>query len=98
VIPHALWLVFSTVINGLLGLIPSLPLPAWLSSTHPCTGALTMGCEMYDFGQTLATVNGWLPVTELLDIVSLCFTAVLAVMVARFAIWLYGLVRGGGGN
>lgn len=98
-IVQAFFDLFNGLLLTLLSFVPSVVLPDWMTgSTAPVNGTTTLGGHAYNLGGNLGKMNAWLPVTEVLTTASWLMNAVILFMAFKFVLWIYGLVRGGGGQ
>jgi hypothetical protein len=85
---------FFAVANFVIGLVPTVGMPSWLSAT----GTGTMGDLASQAGGFLGLIDNWVPVGEVLAAVPVALVMMTALISFKFALWVASWVRGGGGS
>lgn len=93
-ITQAVWDMLTTVIGFLIQLGPDTPAPAWFDGGR--NGDNSLGGLFYVIGTILASVNSWLPVTEMAATIPILVNLTMAIFTYKMAVKVYALVRGGG--
>jgi hypothetical protein len=94
VITDAILAIVLAPIRAVVGMLPTWTLPGWLSST----GSGSMGDIAASIGVQAGGIDGWLPMTNAVQLLSWYFTLLGAVAVWKGAQFAISLFSGGGGS